>query len=164
MHVNPYGENLCRNFLDRHKDWSVIKHASSSAAAAALLEDPDLTYASLASKEAAEQYGLKIMDEGILVGNEVPIMQFLVATNLPLSQVNACFPLADKNISIYTVNISNRNLVYRTLTDENTNLLNVFQLDEDKLYIEVEGSISNAAEMGCEFLSIYPACTERVVF
>src|SRR3989338_6997632 len=58
VHVNPYGENLCRKFLSHHPDWKIQKHESSSAAAAALLQDSDNTDAALAAKQAADQYGL----------------------------------------------------------------------------------------------------------
>jgi len=55
----------CRQFLDRHDDWIQVPVKDTAGAVKAISETQNLTDAAIASKEVAEIYGMKVIEEGI---------------------------------------------------------------------------------------------------
>lgn len=80
IHVNPYTKKQCQAYLSKYLNWQISNHNSSSEAAKVIKESNDPTHAAIASKDAAREYGLEVLDE-LFKQNEVPIMHFLVLGN-----------------------------------------------------------------------------------
>ena len=55
----------CDRFLDTHKDWQRISQANTALAAKMIFQEHNKTHVAIASKEAAELYGLDILKSGI---------------------------------------------------------------------------------------------------
>jgi len=64
VYSHPQGIMQCDLFLDEHKDWKRISQANTAMAAKMIVEEQDKTHVAIASKEAAELYGLEILKTG----------------------------------------------------------------------------------------------------
>lgn len=81
VHMNPYVQTHCHAYLSHYPHWQIQIHNSSSEAAKATKEFNHFSHAAIASKEAAQEYSLKIIDEQLFKKNHEPIMHFMVVTN-----------------------------------------------------------------------------------
>jgi len=64
------GFNQCRAFIDQHPNWKLISLENTAKSAKYVKETNDPTKAAIASKEAAEIYGLKIIESNIHTNEE----------------------------------------------------------------------------------------------
>ena len=55
----------CWQFLERHDNWELVSVKDSASAVKKIIESADQTEAAIASKEAAEIYGMDIIEQGI---------------------------------------------------------------------------------------------------
>ena len=58
VYSHPQGLMQCDRFLDTHKDWQRISQANTALAAKMIFQEHNKTHVAIASKEAAELYGL----------------------------------------------------------------------------------------------------------
>lgn len=61
----PMAFQQCRQFLERHQDWELVPVKDTAGAVKAIRETGALTDAAIASKEAADIYGMGVIEEGI---------------------------------------------------------------------------------------------------
>ena len=83
------------------------KCGSTSAAAKTVAEEKRINWAAICNKEAADQYGLKILDKNIQ-NNDNNCTRFIVISKKPVITDNAekislCFSLPHKSGSLYNV-------------------------------------------------------------
>ena len=66
-HVYSHSQALmqCRDFLSSHPSWDCLPEINTAVAARNIAQRGDITCAAVASKEAAELYGLEILKENI---------------------------------------------------------------------------------------------------
>ncbi len=66
-HVYSHSQALmqCRDFLSSHPSWECLPEVNTAVAARNIAQRGDITCAAVASKEAAELYGLEILKENI---------------------------------------------------------------------------------------------------
>ncbi len=62
---NPQVFQQCRQFLDRHEDWELVSSKDTAGAVRRIKEQGEITDAAIASKEAADIYGMEVIEEGI---------------------------------------------------------------------------------------------------
>jgi prephenate dehydratase len=75
----------CRQFLSRHDNWEMIPASDTARAVKAVGEAADPTQAAIASREAAEIYGMAVIEEGIET-NPRNYTRFVVIGNEPLEK------------------------------------------------------------------------------
>jgi 3-deoxy-7-phosphoheptulonate synthase len=62
---HPQVFQQCRQFLDRHESWELVSAKDTARAVKQIHEGGNLTDAAIASKEAAQIHGMKVIEEGI---------------------------------------------------------------------------------------------------
>ena len=80
VYSHPQGLMQCDRFLDTHKDWQRISQANTALAAKMIFQEHNKTHVAIASKEAAELYGLDILKRGI-TDQEGNTTRFVIVTN-----------------------------------------------------------------------------------
>jgi chorismate mutase/prephenate dehydratase len=80
VYSHPQGFMQCERYLSGHKDWQQISQSNTAGSAKKILAEKDPTHAAIASVEAAEVYGLKVLQEKIndLDNNTT---RFVIVTN-----------------------------------------------------------------------------------
>ena len=81
VHTNEYTKILCAEYLALHPSWHVRPHASSSKAAERVSTLNQHNHAALASKDAARQYNLQIIDGQVTQPGQEPVMHFIYIAN-----------------------------------------------------------------------------------
>ena len=80
VYSHPQGLMQCDRFLDTHKSWQRISQANTALAAKMIFQEHNKTHVAIASKEAAELYGLDILKSGI-TDQEGNTTRFVIVTN-----------------------------------------------------------------------------------
>ena len=62
-HPQAFGQ--CRQFLDRHGDWDLVSVSDTARAVRHIKERGDVSEAAIAGKDAAEEFGMAVMEENI---------------------------------------------------------------------------------------------------
>jgi prephenate dehydratase len=62
---HPQVFEQCRQFLDRHPDWELISAKDTATAVRQIKEAGEKSDGAIASREAAEAHGMKVIEEGI---------------------------------------------------------------------------------------------------
>ena len=90
---HPQGLAQCREYLEGHPAWKQEKVLNTAMAAEKVARDGDRTQAAIASRYAAEHFGLKILEEGCLSG-ATNATRFIIISN------RKCFVKSAEKISI----------------------------------------------------------------
>jgi len=107
VYSHAQGLMQCSKFLDEHMDWQRIGQANTALSAKKVLEEDDKTQAAIASKEAAECFGLKVLKTGI--SNESKnATRFVIVSNKRRFVKNAnkmsiCFETTHDQGSLYNL-------------------------------------------------------------
>lgn len=107
VYSHPQPIMQCSKFLDEHKYIKPYEYLSTAASALKILEDKDVTQAAIASKRAAEYYGLKILQEEIN-SDITNSTRFIIITNKKIclskaNKVSVCFELPHESGSLYNM-------------------------------------------------------------
>ncbi len=161
IHLNRTGPASCADYLKENSNWEIVLHESSSEAAASVKEAGD---AALASPDAAQEYGLVILEKDVVVNPA--ILHFLILSNTPndiLShtdeqQVEAF--LAPANCHEFILELVEQGLS-----------LNQYQLDDGSVFFEIfkKNSLElalllekhNLTQISC--ISCFPGCPSRQI-
>lgn len=65
VYSHPQGFMQCERFLAKHKNWQQISQTNTAGSAKKVLEENDTTHVAIASEEAAEVYGLEVLERAI---------------------------------------------------------------------------------------------------
>lgn len=65
VYSHPQGFMQCEHFLAKHKNWQQISQTNTAGSAKKVLEENDTTHVAIASEEAAEVYGLEVLERTI---------------------------------------------------------------------------------------------------
>lgn len=137
----------CSQYLGEHRQWQQISMENTAVAAKKVLEDGDISQAAVASRVAAELYGLKILAPAIN-HNKDNVTRFLVLARNPVyrrdaSKVSICFEGAHKSGSLYNML---GNLIYN---DVNMLMIESRPIEgrswEYRFFVDMEGSLSDGA-------------------
>ena len=104
---HPQGLAQCREFLEAHPGWELVKEANTAAAAKKVSEAGDRQTAAIASRQAGELYGLSVLCTGICA-NERNVTRFIIVSarkvHTPAAgRVSICFELAHTTGSLYNM-------------------------------------------------------------
>ncbi len=97
----------CEEYLDRHREWQLIPYDNTARAAQKVARDQDKTQAAVASRFAAQLFGLEILQEHIYY-NEANSTRFIVVTNQRIfrkdaGKISICFEVPHRSGSLYNI-------------------------------------------------------------
>ena len=65
VYSHPQALMQCREFLEKHRDWQQMEWNNTAAAAKKVADEKNPAQAAIASRYAAEHFGLAVLEEGI---------------------------------------------------------------------------------------------------
>ena len=132
VYSHPQGLMQCDRFLDTHKDWQRISQANTALAAKMIFQEHNKTHVAIASKEAAELYGLDILKRGI-TDQEGNTTRFVFVTNARKFVKNA------QKMSIVFETANEAGTLYNLLSHIIYNGLNMNKIESRPIEGNVEG-------------------------
>lgn len=107
VYSHPQGLMQCNDFLEEHRDWQQIAQPNTAGSAKKVLEENLKSQAAIASMEAAEIYGLKVLKENINYNSENTTRFIIVAKNKiyceNAGKVGICFEIPHESGSLYNL-------------------------------------------------------------
>ena len=149
VYSHPQGLMQCEEFLNEHKDWQQINQANTAGSAKKILLENDPTHVAIASEEAAEVYGLQVLEYKInkLDNNTT---RFVIVTNTRKFVKNA------RKMSIVFETANETGTLYNLLSHIIYNGLNMNKIEsrpiegrewEFRFFVDFEGNIDEPAVM-----------------
>lgn len=149
VYSHPQGLMQCEGYLSKHKDWQQISQSNTAGSAKKILEENDPTHVAIASKEAAEVYGLEVLQEKI---NDYDnnTTRFVIVTNTRKFVKNA------KKMSIVFETPNEAGTLYNLLSHIIYNGLNMNKIEsrpiesrnwDYRFFVDFEGNIDDAPVM-----------------
>lgn len=136
VYSHPQGLMQCDRFLDTHKSWQRISQANTALAAKMIFQEQNKTHVAIASKEAAELYGLDILKSGI-TDQEGNTTRFVIVTNTRKFVKNA------QKMSIVFETANEAGTLYNLLSHIIYNGLNMNKIESRPIEGNVEGKSWN---------------------
>lgn len=104
---HPQGLAQCKQFLEEHREWKSTEISNTAAAAKKVSEEKDKSQAAIASRDAGEVFGLKVLAENIC-RNGQNSTRFIILSREPVYQENAgrvstCFEAHHTSGSLYNM-------------------------------------------------------------
>ncbi|MDO4274686.1 MAG: prephenate dehydratase [Eubacteriales bacterium] len=104
---HPQGLAQCRKYLEEHSSWKIVKAENTAGAAKKVCEEKDKTQAAIASREAGEVFGLKVLAENICYNGQNST-RFIIVSKHPVYVKNAgkisiCFELPHESGTLYNM-------------------------------------------------------------
>lgn len=143
VYSHPQALMQCKKFLESYPGWQCHELENTAGSAKKIRDDGDVTHAAIASKEAAEFYGLKILKDKIY-HNEGNSTRFIIVSKKQCyekraNKISICFELPHESGTLYNMlshiiynglnmtkiesrPISGRNWEYRFFVDFEGNL------------------------------------------
>ena len=147
VYSHPQGLAQCRNYLEQHPGWKQEKVLNTAMAAEKVAKEGDRTQAAIASRYAAEHFGLNILAEGCLSG-ESNSTRFIIISNQKCFDRNAgkisiCIELPHESGSLYNI------LAHFIYNDLNMTKIESRPIPEQnweyRFFIDFEGNLSSPA-------------------
>ncbi len=149
VYSHPQGLMQCDRYLSKHKDWQQISQSNTAGSAKKILEEKDPTHVAIASKEAAEVYGLEVLQEKI---NDYDnnTTRFVIVTN------TRKFVKGAKKMSIVFETPNEAGTLYNLLSHIIYNGLNMNKIESRpiegenwnyRFFVDFEGNIDDAPVM-----------------
>ena len=145
VYSHPQGLMQCDLFLDKHKNWKRISQANTAVAAKLLVDENEKTHVAIASKEAAELYGLEVLQTGI-ADFDNNTTRFVIVTNTRRFVKDA------KKTSIVFETANEAGTLYNILSHIIYNELNMNKIEsrpiegrqwEFRFFVDFEGNIDD---------------------
>lgn len=107
VYSHPQALMQCKQFLDEKREWQQVSLKNTAAAAKKVLEDNDKTQAAIASKQAAKNFGLKIL-QGLLNDVKDNFTRFVIVSHqhtytTKADKISICFEVPDESGSLYSI-------------------------------------------------------------
>ncbi len=104
---HPQGLAQCKVWLETHPEWKQVEALNTAGAARKVMQEGDSSAAAIASREAGEVYGLKVLAENIC-GNRNNSTRFIIVSRKPVypedaDRVSICFELPHESGSLYNM-------------------------------------------------------------
>lgn len=147
VYSHSQGLSQCKKFFDAYPEIRPAVSSSTSESAKKVMEAKDITLAAIASKRAAEIYGLEVLRE-CLNTEDINSTRFIIVTNQKLflpnaNKISICFELPHESGSLY-----------KMLSHIMYNNLNMTKIEsrpipgrsfEYRFFVDFEGKITDAA-------------------
>lgn len=107
VYSHPQGLWQCRKFLEKHPGWEQMDFDNTATAARKVAQEQDKSQAAIASRYAAEHYGLEILQEGIASSSN-NATRFIIVAKKKLflkdaGKISICFELPHEKGSLYNI-------------------------------------------------------------
>ncbi|MDO4649317.1 MAG: prephenate dehydratase [Eubacteriales bacterium] len=104
---HPQGLAQCQKFLEQYREWKIRPVGNTAAAAKEVREEGRISKAAIASREAGEVFGLKVLAENICENTENST-RFIIVSRKPVYEKNArrisiCFELPHESGTLYNM-------------------------------------------------------------
>lgn len=147
VYSHPQGLMQCARFLEEHKDWKQYSFPNTAGSAKKILEDKDISQAAIASKNAGNIYGLKVLKEKINY-SDVNTTRFVIVGREKVytkeaDKISICVEITHECGSLYSV-LSH--FIYNDLNMtkiESRPILN--KKWEYRFFIDIEGNLGDTA-------------------
>ncbi|HMA84393.1 MAG TPA: 3-deoxy-7-phosphoheptulonate synthase [Desulfosalsimonadaceae bacterium] len=143
---HPQVFQQCRQFLEQHPDWEIVSVTDTARAVKQIKENGNLSDAAIAGMDAAETYGLSVLEAGIET-NPRNYTRFVVISPHPLNS-------GKKQKSSLIFSTGNKpGALFETLKVFADNKINLVKLEsrpihgkpwEYMFYVDLEGDIEDA--------------------
>ncbi len=145
VYSHPQALMQCSKFLDQYNHIKRFEYFSTADSAKKIAKDKDQTQAAIASKRAAQNYGLKILKEEIN-SNTLNATRFIVISNQKsflktASKISICFELPHQSGTLYNMlshfifnNLNLTKIESRPIEGKNW---------EYRFFIDVEGNLNS---------------------
>ncbi len=149
VYSHPQGLMQCEKFLEKHRNWNKISQLNTALSAKKVLEENDRSHVAIASEQAAELYGLKVLEKKI---NDYDnnTTRFVVVTNKRKFVKNA------QKMSIVFETKNEAGTLYNLLSHIIYNGLNMNKIEsrpieerkwEFRFFVDFEGNIDDPRVM-----------------
>ena len=107
VYSHPQALMQCKTFLEQHPQWDTRETGNTAMSAKKVREDGDVSKGAIASKQAAEFYGLKILQDEIYY-NQYNSTRFIIVSgqqeyDTHASKISICFELPHKSGTLYNM-------------------------------------------------------------
>ena len=137
----------CSKYLEAHPEWRTQEMENTAGSAKKVREDGDITQASIASRQAGELYGLKVLAENIC-SNDKNATRFVIVSKKPIYVKNA------NKISIFFELYHESGTLYHMLSHIIYNGLNMTKIEsrpipgknwQYRFFVDFEGNLQDSA-------------------
>ena len=107
VYSHPQALMQCKTFLEEHPQWDTREMGNTAVAARKIKEDHDVSKGAIASKPAAEFYGLKVLKDNIYY-NQYNSTRFIIVSRRQVyvsnaGKISVCFELPHKSGTLYNM-------------------------------------------------------------
>lgn len=147
VYSHPQALMQCREYLKQHEEWKQSQYNNTATAAKKISEDGDVTQAAIASRHAAEYYGLDILEEGIY-DNSSNSTRFIIVAKRKLfvknaNKISICLEIPHESGSLYNI-LSH--IIYNDLNMTKIESRPIQEKDwEYRFFIDFEGNLMDSA-------------------
>ena len=146
VYSHPQALAQSKRYLEQHPDWKQTAVLNTAVAAKMVAESGDRTKAAIASRYAAEHFGLQILDQEFVSSNNET--RFVILSGKP------CFKKDARKISVYIELPHETGSLYNILSHIIYNGLNMTKIEsrpipkrnwEYRFFVDFEGNLGDAA-------------------
>ena len=147
VYSHPQALMQCAKFLDDHRDWKQMSVSNTAVAVKGVKDSADRTKAAIGSRQAAEYYGMKILQEGMCHG-KANSTRFIIVTNQKIfekkaNKVSICFEVPHVSGSLYNI------LSHFIYNDLNMNKIESRPIPEKQweyhFFVDFDGNLNDSA-------------------
>ncbi len=107
VYSHPQGLAQCKAYLEEHPGWKHVKAGNTAASAKKVSEEQLVSHAAIASREAGELYGLKMLAKNVCK-NDGNVTRFIILGRKPVYEKNAsrisiCFEAGHESGALYNM-------------------------------------------------------------
>jgi len=147
VYSHPQGLMQCKKYLEEHRDWEQIPVLNTAVSAKKVSEENDITQASIASRFAAEFFGIKVIEESEIC-SQTNSTRFIIITNKKIfkkdaKKISICFEVPHISGSLFNIlshfsynNLSMTKIESRPLEGRNW---------EYRFFLDFEGNLQDSA-------------------
>lgn len=147
IYSHPQALMQCAKYLDEHREWTQMSVSNTAVAVKGVKDSGDRKKAAIGSKQAAEYYGMKILQEGICHG-KANSTRFIIVTNQKIfekraDKISICFEVPHTSGSLYNI------LSHFIYNDLNMNKIESRPIPEKQweyhFFVDFDGNLNDSA-------------------
>ena len=147
VYSHPQALMQCAKYLDEHREWTQMSVNNTAVAVRDVKASNDPKKAAIGSRQAAEYYGMKILQEGICHG-KANSTRFIIVTNQKIfekkaNKISICFEVPHTSGSLYNI------LSHFIYNDLNMNKIESRPIPQKQweyhFFVDFEGNLNDSA-------------------
>ncbi|WP_411335707.1 prephenate dehydratase [Ruminococcus gauvreauii] len=147
VYSHPQALRQCRKYLDEHPGWKEVELLNTAVAAKKVKEDADISQAAIASRQAAEHFGLAVLNDRVFY-SETNSTRFIIVSGKKIytsdaDKISICFELPHESGTLYNI------LAHFIYNDLNMTKIESRPLPEKnweyRFFVDFEGNLNDSA-------------------